>query len=66
MASTSSIASKLDTLKQTKAAIKDAIVEKGVSVGDTDSFRSYASKISSIETKEKFRITRKLISQNLL
>ena len=51
MASTSSIASKLDTLKQTKAAIKDAIVEKGVSVGDTDSFRSYASKISSIETK---------------
>lgn len=53
MASTSSIASKLDTLKQTKAAIKDAIVEKGVSVGDTDSFRSYASKISSIETKGK-------------
>lgn len=53
MASTSSIASKLDTLKQTKAAIKDAIVEKGVSVGDTDSFRSYASKISSIQTKGK-------------
>ena len=53
MGSTSSIASKLDTLKQTKAAIKDAIVEKGVSVGDTDSFRSYASKISSIETKGK-------------
>ena len=53
MASTSSIASKLDTLKQTKAAIKDAIVEKGVSVGDTDSFRSYASKISSIKTKGK-------------
>lgn len=44
------IADKLTYLNATKAAIKNAIVNKGVSVADTDTFRSYADKIESIET----------------
>lgn len=44
------IADKLTYLNATKAAIKNAIVNKGVSVADTDTFRSYADKIASIET----------------
>lgn len=44
------IADKLTYLNATKAAIKSAIVNKGVSVTDTDTFRSYADKIASIET----------------
>lgn len=44
------IADKLTYLNATKAAIKNAIVNKGVSVSDTDTFRSYADKIASIET----------------
>lgn len=40
---------KLNYLIGTKNAIKDAIVEKGVEVSETDTFRSYADKIKSIE-----------------
>lgn len=43
-------ADKLNKLKQTKQAIKAAIVNKGVEVTDTDTFASYASKIDSIQT----------------
>lgn len=43
------IAEKLTYLNETKNAIKNAIVNKGVSVNDSDTFRSYADKISSIE-----------------
>ena len=39
---------KINYLKETKTAIKNAIVAKGVSVSDTDTFRSYAGKIGSI------------------
>lgn len=39
----------LEYLKETKEAIREAIVNKGVSVQDTDTFRSYAEKIDSIE-----------------
>lgn len=39
---------KLEYLEDTKTAIKNAIVEKGVAVADSDTFRSYAEKISSI------------------
>lgn len=39
---------KLAYLKETKAAIKDAIVEKGQTVTDSDTFRSYADKIINI------------------
>lgn len=43
-------ADKLNKLKETKQAIKTAIVNKGVDVTDTDTFASYASKIDSIQT----------------
>ena len=42
------IADKLTYLSNTKAAIKNAITAKGVTVSDGDTFRSYADKISSI------------------
>lgn len=44
------IAEKLTYLNGTKTAIKNAIINKGVSVSDTDTFRSYASKIESMQT----------------
>lgn len=40
---------KLNYLMQTKDLIKAAIIAKGVSVTDADTFRSYAAKIQSIE-----------------
>ena len=40
---------KLDYLLQTKEAIKTSLKNKGVEVNDTDTFRSYASKIDNIE-----------------
>lgn len=40
---------KLRYISQTKKAIKDALVAKGVSVADTDTFRSYADKIGEIK-----------------
>lgn len=43
------IADKLQKLLSTKEAIKQAIIGKGVSVSDTDTFFSYASKIQQIE-----------------
>lgn len=59
------IAEQLTSLANTKTAIKDAIVAKGVSVADTDTFASYADKIGQIETggggevvnKEKLGVT---------
>lgn len=44
------IAEKLNYLNTTKANIKNAIIEKGVSVSDNDTFRSYATKISDISS----------------
>lgn len=41
---------KLEYLEDTKEQIKQAIVAKGVSVSEGDTFRSYADKIGSIET----------------
>lgn len=43
------IAEKLEYLNDTKTAIKGAIVAKGVTVSDTDTFRSYANKIGQIQ-----------------
>lgn len=45
-----STASKLLYLQDTKSAIKDAIIAKGVSVPTGTAFRDYAGKISSITT----------------
>lgn len=44
-----SITDKANYLKETKRQIKTAIQDKGVEVSDTDTFRSYAAKINSIE-----------------
>ena len=44
------IQDKLAYLEGTKDAIKQAIIAKGVSVSDSDTFRSYADKITSIQT----------------
>lgn len=42
------VVDKLNYLKETKTAIRNALVEKGVSVADSDTFRSYAQKIAGI------------------
>lgn len=44
------IVDKLNYLNDTKQAIKQAIIDKGVSVADTDTFRSYVNKILSIQS----------------
>lgn len=41
---------KLDYLKQTKQYIKEAIIGKGQEISSSDTFRSYADKISAIDT----------------
>lgn len=43
-----SISDKLSYLEETKQEIADAIVEKGQTVQDSDTFRSYADKIKEI------------------
>ena len=42
------VADKLNYLKETKTAIKNALVGKGVEVADSDTFRSYAQKVADI------------------
>lgn len=44
------IAEQLTSLANTKTAIKEAIVAKGVAVADTDTFASYATKIGEIQS----------------
>lgn len=43
-------ADKLAKLAETKSNIKQAIIDKGVSVSDTDTFASYAGKIGQIQS----------------
>lgn len=43
---------KLDRLTETKTAIKDALIEKGQTVSDTDTFFSYAEKIRNLENAQ--------------
>lgn len=45
-----SIQSEIERLQSTKTSIKNAIVAKGQSVSDTDTFASYADKIAAIDT----------------
>ena len=45
---------KLNYLDNTKTAIREAIVNKGVPVTETDTFRSYAEKINSISTSNNY------------
>ena len=44
------IAEKLNYLNTTKTNIKNAIIEKGVEVSDSDTFRDYATKIADISS----------------
>lgn len=44
------IQEKLDYLEDTKQAIKQAIIDKGVEVSETDTFRSYANKVGEISS----------------
>lgn len=46
------IADKLNYLEETKQSIRTAIENKGVTISDTDSFRSYGDKINNIITGE--------------
>ena len=46
------ITEKLNSIIETKEAIKTSIKNKGVEVADTDPFASYAEKIDSIEAGE--------------
>lgn len=45
----SSITDKVEYLKETKSEIKSALESKGVTVSDSDTFRSYAAKIAEID-----------------
>lgn len=47
------LADKLQYLKDTKDAIMNAIIEKGVAITSSDNFRSYADKIKSITSGDK-------------
>ena len=58
-----SIVNKLEKLKNTKQAIKQALINKGVEISDNDSFKSYASKIDSLKISDVDYIeTGKIIS----
>lgn len=46
------IATKLAYLNETKSLIKQAIIDKGVDIQDSDTFRSYADKIAEITSGE--------------
>ena len=57
------IVNKLEKLKNTKQAIKQALINKGVEISDNDSFESYASKIDSLKISDVDYIeTGKIIS----
>lgn len=58
------IATKFEYLKETKNLIKQAIIDKGITVSDTDTFRSYADKISNITVGETINNQNKTITEN--
>lgn len=60
--STSNAQAKLDYIAGTKAAIKDAIVTKGVAVGSEVTFREYATKIAEISGGTYTKVVRQLTS----
>ena len=53
MANINEFQEQLDILKETKAQIKQSIINKGKEVSDVDSFGSYANKIDEIVTLEE-------------
>lgn len=58
------LAAKLQYLKDTKDAIMNAIIKKGVAITSSDTFRSYADKISSISANVKESIFTGYIAQD--
>lgn len=50
------ITENLNTIKTIKSDIKNAIVTKGVEVSDSDSFTTYASKITNIPTEAIYKV----------
>ena len=58
------ISDKLSYLNNTKKNIKQAIINKGVTVSDTDTFRSYANKINSIQTGIEPKLQEKSVYEN--
>lgn len=43
----------LDYINETKKQIKQAIIDKGQAVEDSDTFRSYVDKIKAIEARSR-------------
>jgi hypothetical protein len=58
------ISDKLSYLADTKNDIKQAIIDKGVSVSNSDTFRSYASKIAGITTGGSGDMTKAVYDTN--
>ena len=56
----SSINDKLNYLDDTKSAIKSAIQDKGITINEDDTFRSYAEKIQLIETSSLLEENREI------
>lgn len=54
---------KIEYLDDTKDLIKQALIEKGVEVADTDTFRSYADKIGDINTAKVPYVFAMLLAQ---
>ena len=50
------ITENLNTIKTIKSDIKNAIITKGVEVSDSDSFTTYASKITDISTEATYKV----------
>ena len=50
------IQDKLNYLNTTKGLIKQAIIDKGQTIADTDTFRSYANKINAIKSGSKLNV----------
>lgn len=50
------IQDKLNYLNTTKGLIKQAIIDKGQTIADTDTFRSYANKISGIKSGSELNV----------
>jgi hypothetical protein len=59
-----SISEKLEYLNETKEAIKTALINKGASVSDTDTFRSYANIITDLETEPNLQSKSQTITSN--
>ena len=57
---------KLDYLSETKQRIKKAIINKGVEVSDTDTFRSYADKINNISGGSSADIVEAIVDSSAL